>query len=155
MMAFFESTIGRILLIGFVIGVWGINVCTFSEIGDQSAGVSTLDLQAIDIDDLVIPENVDYVYRSSDRDPFFRGRIRPPVPEENLPQQEPERVYVQPVLTLNGIFDDMVVITDEFGGSFFLKEGDRFKDGIKVEKIYQDSVILYHSDHTISLVINN
>lgn len=151
---FLETTVGKIILGVVVAVIWGVNVFNFSEMTGNSSTQSVQQVQDINMDELTIPEKISYSYSSTARDPFRRGSISTPI-EETASQPEAEPVnYVDPGLVLAGIFDGMAVISDNFGQSYFLENGETFKDGILVKKIVQDSVVLEYKQRNLILKLN-
>lgn len=133
--------------------IWGVNVFNFSEMSGNSDTQSIQQVQDIDMDALTIPDKVSYSYSSTARDPFRSSTVQPET--EDISRQEPVPPnYVEPELVLAGIFDGMAVISDNFGQSFFVEDGEIFKDGILVKKIVQDSVILEYKQRNLILKLN-
>lgn len=151
---FLETTLGKIILSAVVAVIWGVNVFNFSEMTGSSETQSIQQVQNINIDELTIPEKVSYSYSSSARDPFRNGGIQTENKTIISSQDTQEEFYVEPELVLAGIFDGMAVISDNFGQSYFLENGETFKDGITVKKIVQDSVILEYKQRNLTLKLN-
>ncbi|MEQ9263619.1 MAG: hypothetical protein RLN81_00235 [Balneolaceae bacterium] len=154
MIAFFETTIGKIILVIIVILVWGVNVVNFSAMNSDEGAIALQEVRSINMTELTVPDREVYEYSSSSRNPFTLNRTRAIeptiVPETNT--NEPE--FQWPRLSLAGILDGMVVISDEWGQSFFLRKGESFLNDIKVKEIVKDSVILEHDKKELILKLN-
>lgn len=151
---FLETTLGKILLGVIVVAIWGVNVVNFSEMTNNSEAQLVQQIQEIDVNELIIPEKINYRYTASQRDPFNRiGSV--PNSRQLLEEPAPTAdAYIEPQLVLAGIFDGMAVIADDKGQSYFVEDGDTFKDAILVKHIVQDSVILEYKQRKLILKLN-
>lgn len=154
MIAFFETIIGKIILVIVVVLVWGVNVVNFSSMNNDEGAITLQEARSINMAELIVPEREEYEYSSSSRNPFTLNNTRviePTIlPEANI--NEPE--FQWPRLSLAGILDGMVVISDERGQSYFLRKGESFLNDIKVKEIVKDSVILEHDKKELILKLN-
>lgn len=154
MIAFFETTLGKIILVIVVVLVWGVNVVNFSSMNNDEGAITLQEVRSINMAELIVPEREEYEYSSSSRNPFTLNntRVIEPtiIPEANI--NEPE--FQWPRLSLAGILDGMVVISDERGQSYFLRKGESFLNDIKVKEIVKDSVILEHDKKELILKLN-
>ncbi|MAO63609.1 MAG: hypothetical protein CL666_01280 [Balneola sp.] len=152
MKKFFETTIGKIILLAIVVAVWGINVLNFSGMaGEEEAGQSQIYANMME-DEYKLPEFEGYHYSASSRNPFhipsnFRIQQEKPVEETKA------EVYQQPVLILNGVMEGMAILTNQRGQTFFVEERDTFNT-ILVKKIFRDSVRLVHQGNTFVINLN-
>ena len=153
MKGFLETTLGKVILGALVVGVWGVNVINFSGMGNGGQMQSIKEVQNINLDELVIPKRNSYRYSSSSRDPFVSEHVVTPFDVEPSSSIQQEN-YMEPALQLTGIFDGMAVISDYFGQSYFVANGETFKDGIVVKQIVQDSVVLEYKNRNIVLKLN-
>lgn len=154
MIAFFETTVGKIILVLIVVLVWGVNVVNFSTLSDGEDTITLQQARNINMDELVVPEREMYEYASSSRNPFTLNstiRIELAIVPESV-ANEPE--FQWPRLSLAGILDEMVVISDERGESYFLKKGESFLNNITVKDIVRDSVILEYKMKELILKLN-
>lgn len=154
MITFFETTIGKIILVIVVVLVWGVNVVNFSSMNNDEGAITLQEVRSINMAELIVPEREEYEYSSSSRNPFTLNNTRVIEPtiisETNI--NEPE--FQWPRLFLAGILDGMVVISDERGQSYFLRKGESFLNDIKVKEIVKDSVILEHDKKELILKLN-
>jgi type II secretory pathway component PulC len=150
MKEFFETTLGRVILGVIVAIIWGVNMISFSEMSSGGEMQTVQQVQHLDMDQLELPRNVTYSYKAV-RDPFASPNLRASANAPVTKNIQDEAEFIAPTLTLNGIFDGMAVISDEVGQSFFVEEGDVFKDDIKVKEIVQDSVILEYQESKFTL----
>lgn len=154
MKEFLGTTPGRIVLGIIVLAVWGVNVANFSEmnVGDEVRAIQQV--QAINLEELVIPETVNYEYQTADRNPFLNSQKSVNIPQLVTNRDREEERIELPRLQLTGVFDGMAVISDERGQTYFVKNGETFRNEIEVELIASDSVILEYKKRTFTLKMN-
>ena len=154
MKEFLETTPGKLLLGALVLLIWGRNVINISELSSGDEQVAVQGVQNIDIDDLALPEKINYEYSSSGKDPFKKPLLRQELPVKSEQVQQPEEEVVLPNITLSGIMEGMALITDEQGNTVFVKAKETFMNEVYVMHIWQDSVLLEYQDKKFTLKLN-
>jgi|TARA_R110001599_G_scaffold150929_3_gene335329 nitrogen fixation-related uncharacterized protein len=139
---FLETTVGRILLIGIVVVIWGVNVVQFSDVLGNKEEVALQQQDDIDLSNLSLVNREQFVYKQANRDPFeFYPQ---PVRRQN-PETNPVESYIRPRIAVLGVMDETIMVLDATRSIIVVKETDVF-NGITVKSITQDSVIFEHEN---------
>ncbi|WP_409029383.1 hypothetical protein [Gracilimonas sediminicola] len=152
MKAFFETTLGKVILAAVVIGIWGVNVVNFSEMaGSDEPEQARIYADVMD-EQLALPDFIPYRYQPGGRNPFqLPGNMVEPQARPS-PQAEQEE-YAPPSVVLSGVMEGMAIIRDQAGQTFFVEENDSFNN-ITVKAIFSDSVHLEHQGRTFTVNLN-
>lgn len=148
MKSFFETALGRVILVGIVMVIWGVNAFQFSDILSQKETVAQDQSTSIDIGKLTNLTKKEFVYVSDNSNPFktVQRKII-----ENPIIKEPS--YQKPRIALLGIMDDTIMILTELNEVVVMKEKQEI-NGIFVKEITTDSVLFVHQKKEFVLKIN-
>lgn len=138
---FLETTIGRILLIGIVLVIWGVNAVQFSDVLSNKEEVAKQQQDDIDLSNLSLVSREQFTYKQANRDPF--GLNTQPVRQN--PEPNPVESYIRPRIAVLGVMDETIMVLDQTRSIIVVKETDVF-NGITVKSITQDSVIFEHEN---------
>ncbi len=139
---FLETTVGRVLLIGIVLVIWGVNAVQFSEVLSNKEEVAKQQQDDIDLSNLSLVSREQFTYKQANRDPFELNRQ--PVQRQN-PETNPIDPYIRPRIAVLGVMDETIMVLDATRSIIVVKETDVF-NGITVKSITQDSVIFEHEN---------
>lgn len=154
MKEFLETTLGRGLLITIVLGVWGVNFISFSEILSPSSEIVNRDIREVLLEDLVMPTSSTYQYKKTSKDPFNPNHKMIEVPIQKKVIEQEEKPFQLPQLSLNGIIGEVAIITGAGGESYFVAKGDSLLSSYIVH-ITRDSVILSSRSRRFILTLNS
>lgn len=152
---FFESIYGKLILLIFVISIWGMNIMNFSELwNSDNKGVSE-SKRRVDFNSFSMPSIAKLEYHSVERDPFqWPNSLNESLEIDKINQFINEPEYLKPSLYLTGIMDELAIIKDELGYTYFVSEGDTFNN-VFVESIFNDSIKLLHKDKNLVIKLTN
>lgn len=139
---FLETTVGRILLIGIVLVIWGVNAIQFSDVFNSKEEISAQTMDQIDLTSLSLVSSEEFKYKKSSRDPF--GSKPDPIRQRTVELNQ-EAVYQRPRIAVLGVMDHTIMVIDETRSIIVVKENEEF-NGITVKSITQDSVIFEHQN---------
>lgn len=149
-MDFLETTMGRVILGSVVLVVWGINAVNFSKLSGQDT-LSSVSTEVLG-EPVTLPAVINYEYRATSRDPFYRASNQP---LGISPQVEYEEPTLQlPQITLDGIFGATIMVRVDGGASRFVNTGEYLAEGILLKRIFSDSVHIEIGDQLHTLMIN-
>jgi hypothetical protein len=107
----------------------------------------------LELIEIVVLEHYSYTYTKSDRDPFNTGDI----PLEALPieiQSEPLIIEQLPSIKLVGVMGSTSILQLDNGEIVLKKEGEQVIEGILLEKIFEDSVLITFNEELITIKLN-
>lgn len=137
---FLETKVGRLLLLGIVLVVWGVNVIQFSDVFSSKEEISTRSTDVIDLSSLSLVSSEQFKYKKSVRDPFKSK----PEPVRQRPDELNQEVpYQRPRIAVLGVMDQTIMVMDDTRNIIVVKEQEVF-NGITVKSITKDSVIFEH-----------
>lgn len=140
---FLETTVGRILLIGIVLVIWGVNVIQFSDVLGNKEEIAKQQQDDIDLSNLSsLVSREQFTYKQANRDPFDSNTQ---VEKERAKEPEQIELYRRPRIAVLGVMDETIMVLDANRSIIVVKETDVF-NGITVKSITQDSVIFEHQN---------
>lgn len=152
MKAFFETTLGKVILAAVVIGIWGVNVVNFSEMTGQGEPEQAQIYANMMEEELALPGFTTYRYQEGRRNPFeVPGDLMGP--QSRKPPRTEQEKYTTPTIILNGVMEGMAILRDQTGQTFFVEENDSFNN-ITVKEIFSDSVRLEHEGRIFTVNLN-
>lgn len=150
-----DTTVGKIVLIVVVVGIWSVNFISFAELSGETEVLAPISQTDIDIANLDVPGNANYAYPRLRRNPFDIPdavyRQKQEEPEEEIVQVQQE--VVLPPLTLNGILDGTAFIKLHSGEEYIVTEGDTFFQDIVVNKVWADSIAVTYQNKKFSIIL--
>ncbi len=139
---FLETTAGRILLVGIVLVIWGVNVVQFSDVLGNKEEVALQKQDDIDLSNLSLVSREQFTYKQVNRNPF--ELYTQPIQRQNS-ESNPVEPYIRPRIAVLGVMDETIMVLDATRSIIVVKETDVF-NGITVKSITQDSVIFEHEN---------
>ncbi|XWN37313.1 MAG: hypothetical protein ROO71_00025 [Balneola sp.] len=148
---FLETTTGRILLVGIVLVIWGVNAVQFSDVLSNKEEVAKQQQDDIDLSNLSLVSREQFAYKQAGRDPFDSNSQ---VEKERAKEPEQIEPYRRPRIAVLGVMDETIMVLDETRSIIVVKETDVF-NGITVKSITQDSVIFEHENKSFVIKVRS
>ncbi|CAN5489594.1 hypothetical protein BH23BAC3_BH23BAC3_22390 [soil metagenome] len=148
MREFLQKRTVQAVMVAFVLVIWIYNMNQIMTIQSDTENIrEELNLSLVDSTGLNTMSTYNFSYTGNFRDPFLSG-IRndrsPPNPMES--SIEETEVSIRPNIQLYGVVEGLAVIKMDGNMIHFMQAGENV-DGVRVHKIYSDSVsFMYHQE---------